>query len=113
MLSFQAWLREGAGGCAGCCGGGDRGYGLPADGTLYPVASRGGASIEGPSIVRHGRFYYLFVSLDYCCRGANSDYRLAVGRAESITGPYLDRDGVPMLAGGTTTARGSTARATD
>ncbi len=72
------------------------------DTTLYSLASRGGASIEGASIVRHGSYYYLFESLDYCCRGIQSDYRVVVGRAASITGPYADRAGTPMLAGGGT-----------
>jgi arabinan endo-1,5-alpha-L-arabinosidase len=82
----------------------DRATGLlsAADQTLYPLASRSGASIEGPSIVRHGRFYYLFASLDFCCRGVNSDYRVVVGRSTSLAGPYVDRDGVAMLAGGGT-----------
>jgi len=68
----------------------------------YPLASRGGASIEAPSITRHGASYYLFTSLDYCCRGAGSDYRVVVGRSAAVTGPYYDRDGVALLAGGGT-----------
>ncbi|GIE95687.1 hypothetical protein Ari01nite_31520 [Paractinoplanes rishiriensis] len=74
----------------------------PADTTLYSLASRGGASIENPAIVKRGGYYYLFVSFDFCCRGVNSDYRVAVGRSSSLTGPYLDRAGVPMLSGGGT-----------
>jgi hypothetical protein len=73
-----------------------------ADPTLYALASRGGASIEGPSIVRRGGYYYLFASLDFCCRGVNSDYRVVVGRATRVTGPYRDAAGVDMLAGGGT-----------
>jgi arabinan endo-1,5-alpha-L-arabinosidase len=87
----------------------DRATGLldQSDPTLYPLASRLGASIEAPSILRHGGFYYLFASFDYCCRGVNSDYRLVVGRASRVTGPYVDRDGVPMSAfGGTELLRG-------
>jgi arabinan endo-1,5-alpha-L-arabinosidase len=82
----------------------DPASGLPStkDTTLYSLASRGGASIEGPSIARHGGYYYLFVSLDYCCRGVDSDYRVVVGRARTITGPYVDSAGVPMLTGGGT-----------
>ena len=72
------------------------------DPALYSLASRGGASIEGPSIVRHGGYYYLFASLDFCCRGVDSDYRVVVGRSASVTGPYLDRSGAPMLTGGGT-----------
>lgn len=86
----------------------DRSTGLLAqDPTLYTLASRLGASVEAPSILRHGGHYYLFASFDYCCRGVNSDYRLVVGRATRVTGPYLDRDGVPMSAfGGTDLLRG-------
>lgn len=85
----------------------DRATGMPADAALYSLASRGGASVEAASILRHGGFYYLFASFDYCCRGVNSDYRLVVGRASQVTGPYLDRDGVPMTAfGGTDLVRG-------
>ncbi|MEV6850519.1 family 43 glycosylhydrolase [Actinoplanes sp. NPDC051411] len=72
------------------------------DTTLYSLASRGGASIEGASITRHGGYYYLFASLDYCCRGIDSDYRVVVGRSKNVTGPYEDRAGVAMLAGGGT-----------
>ena len=47
-----------------------------------------------------GGMYFLFVSYDYCCRGINSDYKIAVGRSSSITGPYVDKDGKPMTDGG-------------
>ena len=50
----------------------------------------------------HGEFYYLFVSFDHCCRGVNSDYKVMVGRSRSLTGPYVDRAGKPMLEGGGT-----------
>jgi len=59
-------------------------------------------AVEAPFIVRHGGYYYLFTSFDLCCRGVKSTYRTVVGRAKSITGPYEDRDGVPMLKGGGT-----------
>jgi arabinan endo-1,5-alpha-L-arabinosidase len=82
----------------------DRATGMLSTGdtTLYSLASRGGASIEGASITRHGGYWYLFASLDYCCRGIDSDYRVVVGRSTSVTGPYVDRSGVAMLAGGGT-----------
>ncbi|MEA9588712.1 hypothetical protein VC279_02830 [Xanthomonas sp. WHRI 10064A] len=38
----------------------------------------------------------MFVSFDACCKGASSTYKIAVGRARSVTGPYLDRAGVDM-----------------
>ena len=57
-------------------------------------------AIEAPFILRHGGYYYLFVSWDYCCRGAQSNYRVAVGRSEKVEGPYLDRTGKAMTEGG-------------
>ena len=59
-------------------------------------------AIEAPFIFRHGDYYYLFVSWDYCCRGAKSNYRVAVGRSKQVSGPYLDRNGRDMRMGGGT-----------
>ena len=63
--------------------------------------------VEAPFIVRHGGYYFLFASYDYCCKGVNSTYYTVVGRSREITGPYLGRDGSSMLnGGGTTVLRG-------
>ena len=59
-------------------------------------------AVEAPYLVEHDGDWFLFVSFDSCCRGADSTYRMAVGRADAVTGPYLDRDGVPLLEGGGT-----------
>jgi len=59
-------------------------------------------AIEAPFILKHGDWYYLFVSWDYCCRGAKSNYRVAVGRSRKVDGPYLDREGRDMANGGGT-----------
>ena len=59
-------------------------------------------AIEGSYIYRHGGYYYLFVSLDFCCQGVNSTYHIGVGRSTSATGPYYDRGGLPMTQGGVT-----------
>jgi len=59
-------------------------------------------AIEAPTIIRHGDHWYLFVSFDFCCRGAKSDYKVVVGRSKSVTGPYLDKAGRPMSDGGGT-----------
>ena len=61
-----------------------------------------GTGIEGSYIYPHGGYYYLFASIDTCCQGVNSTYRIIVGRAMSITGPYTDRGGVPLAQGGGT-----------
>ena len=85
------------------------------DETLYSLASRPHAAypsslegpptsdaIEAPFLVRHGGFYYLFVSFDFCCRGAKSTYYVVVGRSKNVTGPYVDKEGRPMTNGGGT-----------
>ena len=71
------------------------------DTTLYSLASRPvERSIEAPFIVRHGDYWFLFVSFDHCCRGARSDYNVVVGRSRQVTGPYVDKAGKPMTDGG-------------
>ncbi|MFD1875074.1 arabinan endo-1,5-alpha-L-arabinosidase [Hymenobacter bucti] len=62
----------------------------------------GDGAIEGPFIFKHADYYYLFVSFDYCCRGPQSTYKMMVGRAKAVTGPYLDQAGTPLEQGGGT-----------
>lgn len=57
-------------------------------------------AIEAPFIMKHGGYYYLFVSWDYCCQGMKSSYRVAVGRSRKVAGPYLDKEGKDMRNGG-------------
>jgi arabinan endo-1,5-alpha-L-arabinosidase len=64
----------------------------------YPLAWN--RSIEAACLTHHGDFYYLFVNWGECCKGTNSTYEVRVGRAEKITGPYLDRDGKKLAEGG-------------
>lgn len=66
--------------------------------------------IEAACLARHGEFYYLFVNWGRCCRGTNSTYEIRVGRSRAVTGPYLDRDGVDLVAGGGTAFLESTGR---
>src|SRR3954451_7602340 len=75
---------------------------IEADPVRYPLVDRHVPpnAVEAPFIIRHGDWYYLFASFDFCCQGVNSTYRTVVGRSPSITGPYLDRTGTSMLAGG-------------
>lgn len=68
----------------------------------HPTLPPDWEAIEAPYIVRHGEYFYLFVSFDLCCRGTRSTYRTMVGRARNVTGPYVDRDRKPMLQGGGT-----------
>ncbi len=59
-------------------------------------------AIEAPFIVRHGDYWYHFVSWDFCCRGARSNYKVVVGRSPKLTGPYFDKAGKPMSDDGGT-----------
>lgn len=72
--------------------------------TLISLATReeNSRSVEAPFIIRREGYYYLFVSYDFCCQGIESTYNVRVGRCEQVTGPYLDREGVPMMEGGGT-----------
>lgn len=72
-----------------------------------PLARRpdNGGAIEAPFVYRHGGYFYLFVSFDYCCRGPQSTYKVMVGRAATLAGPYLDAAGKPLLEGGGTLVR--------
>lgn len=64
------------------------------------VPSRSVNSVEAPFIFKHGDYYYLFVSYDFCCRGLKSDYKVVVGRSTRVTGPYVDKDGRELTRGG-------------
>jgi arabinan endo-1,5-alpha-L-arabinosidase len=75
------------------------------DAEILPVAARPhhpSHAIEAPFVIRHNGYYYLFVSWDRCCDGADSDYKVMVGRSRKVTGPYLDAKGRAMLDGGGT-----------
>jgi hypothetical protein len=59
---------------------------------------------EGAYALWRDGYWYLFVSSANCCAGPTTGYSVHAGRSEQITGPYVDREGVPLLqsrAGGT------------
>ena len=68
------------------------------------------SSIEGPALLRRCGYYYLFVTHGLCCPNDteaarhinNIDYRTVVGRSENILGPYVDKSGKLLTAGGGT-----------
>jgi len=75
--------------------------------TLKPIGesrfiARRKGGIEAPTLIRRGDWYYQFVSHDFCCRGVESTYNIRVGRARSVWGPYLDKDGVDLMERGGT-----------
>ncbi len=67
----------------------------PASQTQITIANR----YEGAFIVRHGGFYYLVASATDCCRGPLTGYSVFVGRSANPLGPYVDKEGVSLLAG--------------
>ena len=72
----------------------DDGMSLKAGAKPQQVA---GSFMEGTYIKRRGGYYYLFGSAGTCCDGERSTYRVTVGRSRSLFGPYVDRQGRPLL----------------
>lgn len=70
-------------------------------GTIYSIAKKSGG-IEGGCMVYQNGYYYLFASIGLCCKGTSSTYKIVYGRSTSITGPFVDKNGVNMLSGGGT-----------
>jgi hypothetical protein len=71
--------------------------------TIYSIANDNAASgdpIEGSYLYAHGGYYYLFVNWGTCCDGLQSTYNIRVGRSTSITGTFVDSNGVSMLSSG-------------
>jgi arabinan endo-1,5-alpha-L-arabinosidase len=63
-------------------------------------------ALEGAFMTVWGGAYYLFASFNFCCRGNASTYEVRVGRAARAEGPFVDRAGVTLLAGGGTRVAG-------
>ncbi len=70
--------------------------GLSLAGNKFQIAGDG---FEAPYVVVRDGVYWFFGSLGSCCEGALSTYRVAVGRAERLQGPYLGRDGTDLREG--------------
>ena len=64
----------------------------PASQTNVAIANK----FEGAEVVARGGFYYLFASATNCCAGPLTGYSVFVGRSTSPTGPFIDREGVPL-----------------
>jgi arabinan endo-1,5-alpha-L-arabinosidase len=60
----------------------------------------GEGAVEAPFIFKKNGFYYLFISFDFCCRGAESTYKIMVGRSDKVQGPYRDFNGNRLDEGG-------------
>ncbi|MEU6715068.1 family 43 glycosylhydrolase [Nonomuraea sp. NPDC046802] len=53
---------------------------------------------EGSYVVRRDGYYYLLASSANCCAGPTTGYSVLAGRATSPRGPFVDKDGQPLLA---------------
>lgn len=86
----------------------DPATGMPVSGgRRYDLAARPDVPvhpIEAASLIHHGSYYYLFVSIDYCCNPdvTTDNYKEAVGRSTSPHGPFVNNRGDPMLSGAST-----------
>jgi beta-xylosidase len=60
-----------------------------------------GAVVEGPFILRHHDWFYLFYSGNGCC-GTGCNYALGVARARSLLGPWVKNPMNPILFGNET-----------
>ena len=56
-----------------------------------------GTFMEATYIHRRGGYYYLFGSAGTCCEGNKSTYHITVGRSKNLFGPYVDKDGKPLM----------------
>jgi arabinan endo-1,5-alpha-L-arabinosidase len=65
---------------------------------------------EASDMIYHDGWYYLLATHGSCCRGADSNYNIRMGRSRKVTGPYLDAEGVDMMLGGGTKLIGSGGR---
>jgi len=57
-----------------------------------------GAVVEGPFIVRHGEWFYMFYSGGGCC-GLKCSYGLGVARSRKLLGPWEKNPANPILGG--------------
>ena len=59
-----------------------------------------GSTYEGGYIMRKEDKYYYFGSAGTCCEGQNSTYRVYVGVADNVAGPYVDKKNRPLTMSG-------------
>ena len=75
---------------------------LSADGFTSDASSEQQVAVdnryEGGNWWFHGGYYYLFASSTNCCNGPLSGYSVFVGRSATPMGPYVDAQGISMMA---------------
>ncbi|WP_444684434.1 family 43 glycosylhydrolase [Alkalicoccus luteus] len=81
--------------------------GLDYTGDKFEIA---GTDFEAPYIIERDGEYIFFGSKGSCCEGQWSEYRVAVGKADNVKGPYVDQNGTDLLhSSGTVILSGSDA----
>jgi xylan 1,4-beta-xylosidase len=55
-----------------------------------------GNLVEGPGVVRHGGYFYMFYAANGCC-GAQCTYAIGVARAKTLLGPWEKYNRNPIL----------------
>ena len=80
---------------------------LPADARHLGHEGRGDETriaidnkFEGTYITRKNGYWYFFGSTANCCAGPTTGYSVEVARSRSLTGPYVDKDGLRIDVGG-------------
>src|SRR5262249_3916179 len=73
----------------------DRLHSDPASQVQITIANR----YEGAYVVKHGGYYYLFGSVTNCCNGPLTGYSVFAGRSQNPLGPFVDKQGISLLAG--------------
>ena len=65
-------------------------------------------TLSAPFIFKRDKYFYLFVTSEYCRQVEDFSHEIIVGRSKSITGPYVGTDGELMdNGGGSTLTRGN------
>ncbi|KAI9264266.1 protein AbnA [Phascolomyces articulosus] len=67
---------------------------------LNPIIYTSTLNGKAASITYHDGYYYLFASIDKCCSGLSSTYKIVISRSQNINGPYVDKDGNSALETG-------------
>lgn len=55
-----------------------------------------GRVVEGPAVIRHDGYYYLFYAANACC-GRNCHYGTGVARAKNLLGPWEKNPANPLI----------------
>ncbi|MDR1561539.1 MAG: family 43 glycosylhydrolase [Dysgonamonadaceae bacterium] len=56
-----------------------------------------GGGYEASNILKRGGYYYYFASIEGCCAGAESTYKVVVGKSDNLFGPYITPEGESMM----------------